>query len=96
MQTEDSESSQNVVVNQEPSDTDTADENPAEETANSEGNNAQVAESQPESILNLVWVDDTAARYHLKSDCSGMDDAYQVTIEQAEAMGKTPCGRCYR
>lgn len=96
MQTEDSESSQNVVVNQEPSDTDTTAEKPAEETAGSSESNTQVVESQPVNSQNLVWVDDTAVRYHLKSDCSGMDAAYQVTIEQAEAMGKTPCGRCYR
>lgn len=44
----------------------------------------------------MVWVDDTAARYHRKSDCSGMDAAYQVPKSEAEAMGKTPCGKCYR
>ena len=43
----------------------------------------------------LVWVDDTAKRYHRKNGC-GMDNAYQVTLEEAIAMGKTPCGRCYK
>lgn len=48
--------------------------------------------STNESVM--VWVDDTAARYHSKNGC-GMDNAYQVTLEEAQAMGKTPCGRCY-
>jgi hypothetical protein len=43
----------------------------------------------------MVWVDDTAKRYHRKNGC-GMNNAYQVTLEEAEAMGKTPCGRCYK
>ena len=43
----------------------------------------------------LVWVDDTAKRYHRKNGC-GMDNAYQVTLDEAIAMGKTPCKRCYR
>ena len=42
----------------------------------------------------LVWIDDTAKRYHKKNGC-GMDNAYQVTLEEAIANGKTPCGRCY-
>lgn len=43
----------------------------------------------------IVWVDDTAKRYHKKNGC-GMDNAYQVTLEEALKMGKTPCGNCYR
>lgn len=49
--------------------------------------------SEKEEVL--VWVDDTAARYHKKNGC-GMNNAYQVTLEEAEEMGKTPCGRCYK
>lgn len=44
---------------------------------------------------SLVWIDDTAAKYHQKNGC-GMDNAYQVTLEEAKAMGKEPCGRCYK
>ena len=44
---------------------------------------------------SLVWVDDTSAKYHRKNGC-GMDNAYQVSLQDAEAMGKEPCGRCYR
>lgn len=44
----------------------------------------------------MVWIDDTAAKYHRKPDCSGMDHAYQVSIADAEALGRTPCKKCYR
>lgn len=43
----------------------------------------------------LVWIDDTAKRYHRKNGC-GMDNAYQVTLDEAIQKGKTPCGRCYK
>ena len=42
-----------------------------------------------------VWIDDTAKRYHKSSTSCGMDNPYEVTVEEAERMGKTPCGRCY-
>lgn len=54
---------------------------------------AQAAQDTSNDVM--VWVDDTAARYHKKNGC-GMDNAYQVTLDQAIAMGKTPCGRCYK
>ncbi len=52
--------------------------------------------SSPASTENstMVWIDDTAKRYHRKDGC-GMDNAYQVTLEEAIEKGKTPCGRCY-
>ena len=46
------------------------------------------------SSVTMVWVDNTAKRYHKKNGCN-MDNAYQVTKEEAIAMGKTPCGNCY-
>lgn len=58
-----------------------------------------VSPQQPEPSGNsnstMVWIDDTAKRYHKKNGC-GMDNAYQVTLEEALAKGKTPCGNCYR
>lgn len=60
------------------------------------GNSVPAATATPTPQEEMVWVDDTAAKYHKKSDCSGMDAAYQVSKSEAEAMGKTPCGRCYR
>lgn len=43
----------------------------------------------------MVWIDDSANRYHRKNGC-GMDNPYQVTLDQAISMGKTPCKRCYK
>lgn len=42
-----------------------------------------------------VWISSSGSRYHRKSNCSGMNNPSQVTIGEAEAMGLTPCGRCY-
>ena len=53
------------------------------------------APTQQPDDSTIVWVDDTAKRYHKKNGC-GMDNAYQVTLEEALKMGKTPCGNCYR
>lgn len=50
--------------------------------------------AQNSQSSTLVWVDDTAAKYHKKNGC-GMNNAYQVSIDRAIAMGKEPCGRCY-
>ena len=49
----------------------------------------------------LVWVDDTADKYHSSSDTpnhpnSKMDAPRQVTLAEALNMGKEPCGICYR
>ncbi len=43
----------------------------------------------------MVWIDDTARRYH-KNDGCNMDNPYMVTLEEAIAKGKTPCGNCYK
>lgn len=45
---------------------------------------------------DMVWIDNTGKKYHSKSTCSNMDAPYQVTREEAEAMGRGPCKRCYR
>lgn len=55
----------------------------------------QQTEPSGNSSSTMVWIDDTAKRYHKKNGC-GMDNAYQVTLEEAIAKGKTPCGRCYK
>ena len=49
----------------------------------------------PQGDSTLVWVPNTGARYHRKSNCSGMINPRQVTVNQAIAEGYTPCGRCY-
>lgn len=44
---------------------------------------------------DMVWIDNTGKKYHSKSSCSNMDAPYQVTKSEAEAMGRTPCKKCY-
>lgn len=65
-----------------------------QEEISSEDNSNNSSSETTSNSSTMVWVDDTAKRYHNKNGC-GMDNAYQVTLEEAEAMGKTPCGRCY-
>ena len=50
----------------------------------------------------LVWIctGKYSKRYHaLENGCKGMKsckgEKYQVTREEAESLGKTPCGFCY-
>jgi len=42
----------------------------------------------------LVWVYRTGKRYHSQHGCSG-DDDWQVTLQEAESLGRTPCKKCY-
>ncbi len=51
-----------------------------------------VAESPQE---RLVWITKTGKRYHSKSNCGSTKTAWQVTLEEAERKGLTPCGKCW-
>ena len=50
--------------------------------------------TQNNTNAKMVWIDATAKKYHTKSDCSGMDNAWQVTIAEAKADGRDNCGKC--
>lgn len=54
----------------------------------------QITSSEDEAGEKLVWVSEDGNRYHDKSTCSNMENPWQVTVSEAEAMGRTPCGRC--
>ena len=44
----------------------------------------------------LVWIPTKGGtKYHTHSGCSNMDEPRQVTEEEAEALGFTPCKRCH-
>ncbi len=43
----------------------------------------------------LVWIPNSGSKYHSYSGCSGMINPSQVSRSQAEAMGYTPCSKCY-
>ncbi len=43
---------------------------------------------------NMVWIYETGKKYHSHQGCSGTHD-WQVTLEYAESIGRTPCKKCY-
>ena len=44
----------------------------------------------------MVWIPTKGGKkYHNDSECSGMIDPDYVTISEAEALGFTPCKKCY-
>jgi len=46
--------------------------------------------------VNMVWIPTRGGtKYHSNSSCSKMKDPQEVTLEEAESMGFTPCGKCY-
>ena len=48
-----------------------------------------------ESHSSMVWIPKSGKKYHSDNDCSGMKDPTQVTKEEAENRGFTPCKKCY-
>lgn len=42
-----------------------------------------------------VWIPKSGSKYHSTPTCSGMKAPTQVTKEEAERRGYTPCKRCY-
>ena len=53
-------------------------------------------ETEPQTTEEiLVWISKTGERYHSTPDCSDMKLPLQVTLEEAETRGYTPCMRCY-
>lgn len=42
-----------------------------------------------------VWVTASGSKYHSKSDCGGISNAYQITLSEAEQRGLTPCKKCH-
>ncbi len=44
--------------------------------------------------LRWVWVVEGDACYHARASCGGMEDAQRVSLEQAQAQGRRPCGEC--
>jgi len=46
---------------------------------------------------DLVWIPTNGGtKYHKESTCSSMQEPKQVTKEEAENQGFTPCKRCYQ
>lgn len=43
-----------------------------------------------------VWVSENGTKYHSKPDCSNMKTASEMPKSNAEALGYSPCKRCYK
>lgn len=89
-----------LTVEPTPTEAPTSSPAPAPETTVQPASGSNAVEStESEQIKSgdsaiMVWIDDTAKRYHKSNGC-GMNNAYQVTLDEAKAKGKTACGRCY-
>lgn len=63
----------------------------------------EAVKSAPEENTNtattasgtMVWITAKGKRYHRSSSCSNMKNPYAVTLEQAQASGRTPCQKCW-
>lgn len=49
----------------------------------------------PDEQTEMVWIPKSGEKYHSRPDCSNMKDPKQVTREEAEQAGYTPCKRCH-
>ena len=43
----------------------------------------------------MVWITTGGGKYHSDPNCSNMKNPYQITLEEAIAMGREPCKNCY-
>lgn len=62
---------------------------PAAGTADSTANAADDASAQTK-----VWISGSGTKYHTRPDCSGMENATEITLSEALNMGKEACKRC--
>ena len=68
-------------------------------TSSSSSNSTSSKSSNSNGISSeagMVWIPKSGQKYHKKSTCSGMKEPSQVTKEQAESWGYTPCKKCYK
>ena len=56
----------------------------------------QVESTDTEPVYDTVFVTDSGTKYHL-SGCSYLrSSANELTLEEAEGQGYTPCSRCFK
>ncbi len=65
------------------------------ETVNANDNQNSDSSSSSTDKSEKVWVTASGSKYHSKSDCGGISNAYQITLEEAEQRGLTPCKKCH-
>lgn len=78
---------------QPPTTTNSADVQNAQSDTPSDAQSDVAATDQNQA--DMVWYSAGGSRYHRTSSCSNMDNPQQITKEEAELMGLTPCKKCY-
>lgn len=81
---------------------DCAESDPSSETSDSPAPSASDTTTpspqpveQHENKTDYVWIpQDGGSKYHRNAGCSGMKNPKQVTRQEAESLGFTPCKRC--
>lgn len=68
---------------------------PSEAPIDTSDSESASVSSVPEPQAIMVWISNKGNKYHSKSSCSNMDSPWQVTLEEAQAMGRGACKRCY-
>lgn len=54
-----------------------------------------VAPAAEQSNEAMVWIPKSGKKYHSNAACSNMKSPSQVTLSKAQALGYTPCSKCY-
>ena len=74
----------------------TSDKGAVESVVDNDSSSSQSSSSSSSSGSGeTVWVTASGSKYHSKSDCGGISNAYQITLEEAEQRGLTPCKKCH-
>ena len=71
-----------------------ADHSAAEKTVSSVVQTAETLPGAATDASTTVWISGSGKKYHTRSDCSGMEDATAISLQEALDMGKEPCKRC--
>lgn len=71
-----------------------ADHSAAEKTVSSVVQTVETLPGAATDASTTVWISGSGKKYHTRSDCSGMEDATAISLQEALDMGKEPCKRC--
>lgn len=55
---------------------------------------ADTGDAAADTAQSTVWISASGKKYHSRSDCSGMENATEITLQEALDMGKEACKRC--
>ena len=54
-----------------------------------------ITETKANQSQKMVWIPKSGSKYHRRSGCSKMKNPSNVSLSKAEALGYTPCKKCY-